>query len=99
AHPTSHPLPTRRPSDLELLQGHGIRVAIRDERYAGKPIEVTFQGNLRDDQAEAIRQTLRHDEGVLCAPTAFGKTVVAARLIADRSEEHTSELQSRVDLV
>jgi superfamily II DNA or RNA helicase len=27
---------------------------------------------------------LRHDEGVLCAPTAFGKTVVAANLIAER---------------
>jgi hypothetical protein len=69
----------------ELLKEHGIRVGIRDERYVGKPIEVTFQGNLRDDQAEAIRQTLRHDEGVLCAPTAFGKTVVAAKLIADRA--------------
>jgi len=69
----------------ELLKEHGIRVLIRDERYAGKPIEVTFQGNLRDEQAEAIRQTLRHDEGVLCAPTAFGKTVVAAKLIADRA--------------
>jgi superfamily II DNA or RNA helicase len=69
----------------ELLKEHGIRVLIRDERYAGKPIDVNFQGNLRDDQAEAIRQTLRHDEGVLCAPTAFGKTVVAAKLIADRA--------------
>ena len=68
----------------ELLKGHSIRVVIRDERYAGKPIEVNFQGNLRDDQAEAIRQTLRYDEGVLCAPTAFGKTVVAAKLIAER---------------
>jgi superfamily II DNA or RNA helicase len=69
----------------ELLKEHGIRVLVRDERYAGKPIDVTFQGNLRDDQAEAIRQTLRHDEGVLCAPTAFGKTVIAAKLIADRA--------------
>jgi superfamily II DNA or RNA helicase len=69
----------------ELLKEHGIRVVIRDERYAGKTIEVSFQGNLRDDQVEAIRQTLRHDEGVLCAPTAFGKTVVAAKLIADRA--------------
>jgi superfamily II DNA or RNA helicase len=69
----------------ELLKEHGIRLVIRDERYAGKPIDVTFQGNLRDDQAEAIRQTLQHDEGVLCAPTAFGKTVAAAKLIADRA--------------
>lgn len=69
----------------ELLKEHGISVVIRDERYAGKPIGINFYGNLRDDQAEAIRQTLRHDEGVLCAPTAFGKTVVAAKLIADRA--------------
>jgi hypothetical protein len=47
----------------DLLKEHGIRVLIRDERYAGKTIEVKFQGSLRDDQAEAIRQTLRHDEG------------------------------------
>jgi superfamily II DNA or RNA helicase len=69
----------------EILKEHEIRVLIRDERYTGKPIDVKFQGHLRDDQAEAIRQTLRHDEGVLCAPTAFGKTVVAAKLIADRA--------------
>src|SRR6266478_4336971 len=68
----------------EILKEHEIRVLIRDERCTGKPIDVKFQGHLRDDQAEAIRQTLRHDEGVLCAPTAFGKTVVAAKLIADR---------------
>jgi len=69
----------------DLLKEHGIRVVTRDERYTGKAIEVTFHGNLRDDQAEAIRQTLRHDEGVLCAPTAFGKTVVAAKLISERA--------------
>jgi superfamily II DNA or RNA helicase len=69
----------------DLLKEHGIRTVIRDERSTGKPIEVKFQGNLRADQAEAIHQTLRHDEGVLCAPTAFGKTVVAAKLIAERA--------------
>jgi superfamily II DNA or RNA helicase len=69
----------------EILKEHEIRVLIHDERYTGKPIDVKFQGHLRDDQAEATRQTLRHDEGVLCAPTAFGKTVVAAKLIADRA--------------
>jgi superfamily II DNA or RNA helicase len=67
-----------------LLKDHGIGISIRDERYSGKPIAVNFQGNLRDDQAEAVRLTLRHNEGVLCAPTAFGKTVVAAKLIAAR---------------
>ena len=68
----------------ELLKEHGIRVIVRDERFTGKPIEVNFQGNLRDEQAEAIRHVLQSDDGVLCAPTAFGKTVVAAKLIAER---------------
>jgi hypothetical protein len=42
----------------ELLKEHGIRVVIRDERYPGKPIEVNFQGNLRDDERRpAIRRS------------------------------------------
>jgi superfamily II DNA or RNA helicase len=68
----------------ELLKRHEIHLTVRDERFRGEPIQVNFQGNLRDDQAEAVRQALRFDDGVLCAPTAFGKTVVAARLIAER---------------
>ena len=67
-----------------VLKQHGVRVAVRDERYAGTAIDVTFRGSLREDQEKAVREVLRHDEGVLCAPTAFGKTVVAARLIAKR---------------
>ena len=68
----------------DLLREHGIRLSIRDERSSGKPIAARFQGDLRDDQVEAIKQLLRYDEGVLCAPTAFGKTVAAAKLIAER---------------
>ena len=67
-----------------LLKEYGIRVTTRDERCPGKSIDVKFQGSLRDDQAEAVREALRNDDGVLCAPTAFGKTVVAAKLIAER---------------
>ena len=69
---------------VDLLKEHRIRVAIRDERYAGTPIDVTFRGSLREDQEQAIQEVLHHDHGVLCAPTAFGKTVVAARLIVER---------------
>ena len=68
----------------QLLKEHGIRVVLRDERCSGHAIEATFQGTLHDEQVLAVRQALRHDEGVLCAPTAFGKTVVAANLIAER---------------
>src|SRR6266853_611610 len=34
---------------------------------------------------EAINQVLRYDQGILSAPTAFGKTVVSAHLIARRA--------------
>ncbi len=69
---------------VKLLKDHGVGVEIRDERSKGNAIDVAFTGTLRDDQAGAVRQVLKHDEGVFCAPTAFGKTVVAAKLIAER---------------
>ena len=72
------------PEIHELFKAHGISVRVRDERSSGKPIAAGFQGDLRDDQGKAVYQLLRFDEGVLCAPTAFGKTVVAAKLIAER---------------
>jgi len=68
----------------DLFKAHGIAVMLREERYLGKPIDAKFHGTLRDDQAEAVRQALQQDDCVLCAPTAFGKTVVAAKLIAER---------------
>jgi superfamily II DNA or RNA helicase len=64
-----------------LLEAHQIRPVVRDERYAGTAIEAVFQV-LRPFQEEAVAKITAHDEGILCAPTAFGKTAVAARLIA-----------------
>ena len=69
---------------LELLKTAGIKTTILDERCQGTPLEVTFQGTLRDDQQSAAAAMLQHDTGVLAATTAFGKTVLAAWLIAQR---------------
>jgi superfamily II DNA or RNA helicase len=69
---------------LALLESHKIRPEVRDERFAGTPIEAEFQGQLRPFQEEAVAKITSHDEGILCAPTAFGKTAVAAWLIAKR---------------
>jgi superfamily II DNA or RNA helicase len=69
---------------LALLNAHKIRPEVRDERFAGTPIEVEFRGQLRPFQEEAVSKISGHDEGILCAPTAFGKTAVAAWLIAKR---------------
>ena len=54
------------------------------ERGDGSPLELSFQGELRREQRTAADAMLRHETGVLAATTAFGKTVVAAWLIAKR---------------
>ncbi len=67
-----------------LLEALGIETEIRDEQFAGRAIDVEFLGSLRPAQKKAAKAMLDHDIGVLSASTAFGKTVVAAYLIAKR---------------
>ena len=67
-----------------LLSDLKIKVNMCDERVRGEPIDVCFQGQLRPEQKTAARKLLEHDTGVLSATTAFGKTVVAAWMIAQR---------------
>jgi superfamily II DNA or RNA helicase len=96
----------------DLLNSLGISVDIRDERNSGMPISVQFKGNLRSEQELAAKTMSMHNTGVLAAATAFGKTVVAARLIADRSvntlvlvhrrqllDQWTAQLAEFLDLV
>ena len=83
---------------LELLEENGITAEFQDERFAGDPIDVSFLGTLRSDQEVAVSSMLSHDVGILCAPTAFGKTVTAAALIAKRSV-NTLVLVHRTELL
>lgn len=68
----------------DALQDLGIRPTVRDERHSGRPLDATFQGELRREQLIAAEAIFAHDTGVLAATTAFGKTVVGAWLIAKR---------------
>jgi superfamily II DNA or RNA helicase/very-short-patch-repair endonuclease len=68
----------------ELLCDLKIAHAIRDERCPGRPLTAEFHGELRQEQLITARAILAHDNGVLSATTAFGKTVIAAWLIAQR---------------
>ena len=82
---------------LDLLHDNGIEAEIQDKRFHGKQIDVAFGGTLRADQRAAADALLAHDTGILCAPTAFGKTVTAAAMIARRGVNtlilvHRSEL-------
>lgn len=68
----------------ELLRSHGVEAEVEDRRESGTPLPIRFLGTLREEQAAAFRAIARYDFGVLAATTAFGKTVVAAALIAQR---------------
>ena len=70
---------------VELLKSHCVTANVQDERFGGHRLSVRFRGELRDGQIEAADALLAHDDGVLAATTAFGKTVVAAYCIAQRS--------------
>jgi superfamily II DNA or RNA helicase/very-short-patch-repair endonuclease len=84
-HPKHYGLPRGCLDELlGMLKSLKIKTVIRDERFNGQTLNVSFHGQLRPDQQVAAEALLRHDTGVLAATTAFGKTVVAAWLIAQR---------------
>ena len=70
---------------LNLFAACGIRTDVYDERQTGTEIVGHFLGTLTAEQAVAADALMAHDTGVLAATTAFGKTVVAIKLIALRS--------------
>ena len=81
-----------------LLEEQGIQADLVDERQSGSALNLTFTGQLREDQNDAVSAMLRHDIGVLQAPTAFGKTVVAAAITARRNV-NTLVLVHRAELL
>ncbi len=83
---------------LSLLEQNSIHPDIQDERVSGHKISAKFLGKLRKDQKAAVRSLFKHESGVLSAPTAFGKTIVAAAMIA-RRKISTLVLVHRADLL
>src|SRR4030042_233341 len=69
---------------LALFKAHNIKTKIDNKRLEGTTIDATFRGELHPFQQEAGDKMLAYDNGILSAPTAFGKTVLAAWLIAQR---------------
>jgi superfamily II DNA or RNA helicase len=69
---------------LRLLGDVGTKAKLRDERQEGRPLEIRFLGELTAEQNKAAVALLKYETGVLAATTAFGKTVVAANMIAAR---------------
>lgn len=82
---------------LSLLENADVRYTIIDTRFVGRPLDIKFLGQLNQNQEIAFSALNKYDEGVLSATTGFGKTVIGARIIAEKSVPtlilvHTKEL-------
>jgi superfamily II DNA or RNA helicase len=69
----------------QVLQDHGSRLRVEDQRCDGTPLKVAFQGRLTSIQGRAARTLLRADIGVLVTPPGVGKTVIGTYLVATRA--------------
>lgn len=67
-----------------LFQDKGVSCRFEDRTNHGKTISIHFNGELRNEQQEAVNILADNSNGVLSATTAFGKTVAAIGLIAQR---------------
>ena len=65
-----------------FLNDNAVTYTITDKTNHGNKISVSFQGEEREEQLEAINALLPYRNGILHATTAFGKTVTAAAIIA-----------------
>jgi hypothetical protein len=84
-HPNHIALPRGCLEDVQaLLRSFKVNPVLPDERFTGHPLKVSFRGVLRPEQQAAAKALMAQDFGVLSATTAFGKTVLAAWLIAQR---------------
>lgn len=80
---------------ISNCQDANIEYDIIDHREKGRPIRVSFNGDLRTGQDLAANRMLEYDHGVLSATTAFGKTVVCSYLISQRKVNTLILLQSK----
>lgn len=65
-----------------LFNENNVTLIQEDESNPGKVINVEFKGELREEQQLALDALSAHENGVLAAATAFGKTVIGAKLIS-----------------
>ncbi len=82
---------------IALLNSANANYTVEDKKNSGNNIDVTFNGSLRENQVPATEALLSHNNGVLAATTAFGKTVIGSYLISQRKVNtlvlvHTSAL-------
>lgn len=92
-------LPRGCEADLkDVFKELNIDAHFIDKTNHGKSVDIEFNGTLRDEQFLAMDKLLKYDNGILSGTTAFGKTVVAIKLIAER-KVNTLIIVDKVNLV
>ncbi|OAV51174.1 hypothetical protein A6F49_02480 [Enteractinococcus helveticum] len=82
----------------QLLKKAGAKVSIRNKDNQPPPQQLSFTGQLRPEQHDAVHTLLKHQDGVLVASPGAGKTVMACALIAER-QVATAILVNRSELI
>jgi superfamily II DNA or RNA helicase len=82
----------------QVIRENGAKVNKINEINEGRKIDIEFHGTLRDEQQQASDALLKHENGILSATTAFGKTVIGAYMIAER-KVNTLVLVHRTNLL
>jgi len=82
---------------VEYCDENQIEFEINNQTHIFEDINFDFSGVLRPFQEIAVEKMLPENEGVLCAPTGSGKTVIGIYMIAKRKQPtliivHTKEL-------
>lgn len=69
----------------DLCNQNNIKINILDKRNNGTKLNIKFNGELREEQSIALKEMLKYENGILEAPTGFGKTVTCCKLIEERN--------------
>lgn len=71
---------------LRFSREHKINFAFIDSRKKHDSVAFQFNGQLFDFQISAIEAASKKDFGIIVAPPATGKTIIALKIIAERQQ-------------
>jgi len=83
---------------VDLIADLGSRLEVTDGRPRHPAVGLHFTGDLRPEQARAVKAAVAHERGVIVAPPGAGKTVMACSVIAHH-DVPTLVLVDRKELV
>ncbi len=64
-----------------ILKNNNINYKLINHQIEGDTLDLSFNGKLSDNQEAAVNELIKHDNGIMVAPTGSGKTVMALNII------------------